>query len=100
MLLPVVPKPARNDAEHNASSKDSSLGARSFGHGGVMPFTIAALVYGVLAALVLTLVAVIGLARGRQPGWAVLAGAAGSLAGFLLGCAAAVLVCVAPPNIA
>ena len=64
-----------------------------------MPFIIAALVYGMLAALVLTLVAVIGLARGRQPGRAVLAGAVGSLAGFLLGCAAAVLVCVAAPDV-
>ena len=64
-----------------------------------MPFIIAALAYGVLAALVLTLVAVIGLARRRQPGWAVLAGAVGSLAGFLLGCAAAVLVCVAAPDV-
>jgi hypothetical protein len=64
-----------------------------------MPFLIAALVYGVLAALVLTLVAVVGLARGRQPGRAVLAGAVGSLAGFLLGCAAAALVCVAAPGV-
>src|SRR5438132_1636982 len=64
-----------------------------------MPFIIAALVYGVLAALVLTLVAVVGLTRGRKPGRAVLAGAGGSLAGFLLGCAAAVLVCVAAPDI-
>ena len=39
-----------------------------------------------------SLVAVIGLARGRQPGRAVLAGVLGSLAGFLLGCAAAVLI--------
>jgi hypothetical protein len=62
-----------------------------------MPFIIAALVYGALAALVLTLVAVIALARGRQPGRVVVAGAVGSLAGFLLGCAAAVLVCVAAP---
>jgi hypothetical protein len=52
-----------------------------------------------LAALVLTLVSVIGLARGRQPGWALLAGAIGSLAGFPLGCAAAVLVCVAAPDV-
>jgi hypothetical protein len=69
-----------------------------------MPIVIAALVYGVLAALVLTLVAVIGLARGRPPSRAVftravLAGAVGSLAGFLLGCAAAVLVCLAAPDI-
>jgi len=64
-----------------------------------MPFIIAVLVYGVLAALVLTLVTVIGLARGRQPGRAVLAGVLGSLAGFLLGCAAAVLVCVAAPDV-
>src|SRR5438128_908055 len=64
-----------------------------------MPFIIAALVYGVLAALVLTLVAVIGLARGRQPGRDVLAGAVGSLAGFLLACPAAVLVCVAAPDV-
>jgi hypothetical protein len=64
-----------------------------------MPVIIAALVYGVLAALVLTLVAVIGLARGRPPGWAMLAGAVGSLVGFLLGCAAAVLVCVAAPGV-
>ena len=64
-----------------------------------MPFISAALVYGVLASLVLTFVAVIGLARGRRPGRAVLAGAVGSLAGFLLGCAAAVLVCVAAPDV-
>lgn len=64
-----------------------------------MPVIIAALVYGVLAALVLTLVAVIGLARGRQPGRAMLAGAVGSLAGFLCGCAAAVLVCVVAPDL-
>jgi ascorbate-specific PTS system EIIC-type component UlaA len=64
-----------------------------------MPFIIAALVYGVLAALVLALVVVIGLARGRQPGRAVLAGTLGSLAGFLLGCAAAVLVCLAAPAV-
>jgi len=62
-----------------------------------MPVIIAALVYGAFAALVLTLVAVIGLVRGRQPGWGMVAGAFGSLAGFLLGCAAAVLVCVATP---
>jgi hypothetical protein len=64
-----------------------------------MPFIIAALVYGLIAALVLTLVVLIGLARGRQPGWAVLSGAVGSLAGFLLGCAAAVLVCIAAPDV-
>jgi ascorbate-specific PTS system EIIC-type component UlaA len=64
-----------------------------------MPIIIAALVYGALAALILTVVMVIGLARGRQPGRAVLAGAVGSLAGFLLGCAAAVLVGVAGPNV-
>jgi len=64
-----------------------------------MPVIIAALVYGVLAALVFTLVAVIGLARGRPPGWAMVAGAIGSLAGFLLGCAAAVLGCVAAPDV-
>jgi hypothetical protein len=61
-----------------------------------MPLIIAAFVYGVLAALVLILVVVIGLVRGRKPGLAMLAGAVGSLAGFLLGCAAAVLVCFAP----
>lgn len=64
-----------------------------------MPIIIAALVYGVFAVLVLTLVAAIGLARGRRPGRALLAGAVGSLAGFVLGCAAAVLVCVAAPEV-
>jgi len=64
-----------------------------------MPFIIAALVYGVLAALLLTLVAVIALARRRRPGRVVSAGAVGSPAGFLLGCAAAVLVCVAAPDV-
>jgi hypothetical protein len=64
-----------------------------------MPFIIAALVYGLLAALMLTLVVVIGLARGRRPGRAVLAGAISSLAGFLLGCAVTVLLCVAAPDV-
>ena len=64
-----------------------------------MPLIIAALVYGVLAALALNLVVVMGLARGRQPGRVVLAGAVGSLPGFLLGCAAAVLVCAAATDV-
>jgi hypothetical protein len=64
-----------------------------------MPIIIAALVYGVLATLVLTVVAVVGLARGRRPGRAVLAGAISSLASFLLGCAAAVLLGVAAPQV-
>ncbi len=60
-----------------------------------MPLIIAFLAYGVLTALAFAAVAVIALARGRRPGWAVLAGTVGSLAGFLFGCAVGVLACVA-----
>jgi hypothetical protein len=64
-----------------------------------MPFIIAAVVYGVLTGLVVALVAVIGLARGWHPGRAVLASTAGSLVGFLLGCAAAFVLCVGAPDV-
>ncbi len=64
-----------------------------------MPLIIAALVYGAVAALALAIVTAVALARGRWPGPAVLAGAVCSVAGFLLGCAAAVLVCVAAPGV-
>ena len=63
-----------------------------------MPFIIAAIVYGALAALVITVFTVVALARGRQPGREMLGGAIGSLPGFFLGCAVAALFCIALPK--
>lgn len=64
-----------------------------------MPFIIAGFVYIVLAVVVLAVVAVLALAQRRRPGWAVLAGTAGSLAGFLCGCVAMMLMFIVAPGI-
>lgn len=63
-----------------------------------MPFIIAAIVYGALAALVITVFTVVALARGRQPGREMLGGAIGSAIGFVAGSAAAALFCIAVPK--
>jgi hypothetical protein len=64
-----------------------------------MPFIIAGILYVLLAGLALAVVGGFCLARRRPPGVSTLGGVVGSLAGFLLGCVAGALACIAMPAI-
>ena len=60
-----------------------------------MPFIIAGILYGAIAGPALIVIAGVCLAWRRPPSRATLGGAVGSLAGFVFGCVAGALVCMA-----